>query len=107
MVMCVAIENREILIKRLSDNLKASAQLVGTTRNFWINIAEMIVDGKVDGIDPRLHFRNPKSNRELAKIVHKYLLPDKQMTPELESLYLGLVREILDGLDFRRATTTS
>lgn len=88
----------------LVSGLKEAAKTLGRTHHFWDDFADLLIAGKVRGIDPRQHFRHPRSPDEICYIIHKKIYPgasSSEVTPEQMAFYKDLIREVLVALDFK------
>jgi len=91
------------LVKKIADQLVTQARLAKKKGSLWNGVAEAILDGKVIGIDPRVHVRNPRPPGKIASDIHK-LIGDgstfSQLKPGVRRVYLELVKVVMKGLDY-------
>lgn len=97
------INNKEEVRTKLLESLKSAAHLIGLSPYFWEIFTERLLDGKIDGIDPRAHLKSHKSIDLICEDIHKILMPDldyKEISPEMRMIYLKVVRAVNEGLNY-------
>jgi len=91
--------------KRLSLELAKSARRCANRKELWDHIAKEILEGKIKGIDPRVHLRSPKAPNKIASDIHTLIgdgTPFSKVKPKIRVVYLELVKVVMEGLDIGR-----
>lgn len=84
--------------QELAERLKERARAIGHSPYFWELMAQEILDGKVKGLDPRVHIKNPKSPEVICEEIHTILgSPGGAMTKELRVLYLTIMKSVISS----------
>jgi len=89
--------------QELAKSLKILASRTGQSGDFWDKIAAAILNGQIQGIDPRVHMRNPLRPEKIAKHIHELIgdgTPYAAVHGKVRAVYLQLVQLVLKDLDY-------